>query len=113
MLIIIVVVTIKIYRSKVSKKEMDAIEDIDTIQFVDVRSKNEFLAYSLPKSTNIPVNALKRESIKLNKNVPVVVFCVTGTRSAIAKVILRALGFEKIINAGTVRNVQKYLKSRS
>lgn len=102
----------KFYRTKQARKEMEALGDISKVQFVDVRSLSEYSNFSLPCSVNIPLQTIKAESGKLDKQKPVVVFCASGTRSAGAKSILKGQGFSKVINGGTVGNIQSFLNTQ-
>jgi phage shock protein E len=103
----------KYYRAKKAKKEIAALGDVSKVQFVDVRSLTEFSNYSLPCSVNIPLQTIKAQSDQLDKQRPVVVFCATGTRSAGAKSILKGQGFTKVINGGTLKNIQSFLDTQT
>lgn len=91
---------------------MAALGDVNNIQFVDVRSISEYSNFSLPCSVNIPLQTIKSQSGQLDKQKPVVVFCASGTRSAGAKSILKGQGFTKVINGGTVGNIQSFLNAQ-
>jgi len=73
--------------------------------FVDVRSASEFAAGHAPDSINIPLNELPSRMAELPKDCDVVVFCASGSRSGMAKMMLKAKGFQKVHNAGTWGNV--------
>jgi len=102
----------KYYRTRVSRAEMNSLGDFQNVQLVDVRSEAEYSKYALPLSINIPLQVINSESKQLDKAAPVILFCASGTRSAGAKQILKRQGFSKVINAGTIGNVQSYLNSR-
>jgi len=74
-------------------------------QLVDVRSPGEFAAGSAPGSINIPLQDLNTRARELDPERWVVVACASGTRSAMAARQLRSLGFQKVMNAGTWRNL--------
>ncbi len=72
----------------------------DGAQIVDVRTAAEFAASNNPKSVNIPLDALDKGYKRLDLSRPVVVCCASGTRSAMATVILKRHGFARVVNAG-------------
>ena len=76
-------------------------------QIVDVRSKGEFLAGHIKHSVNIPLNELDSNLNKLTKDKPVIICCASGMRSASAKSILTASGFEKVYDGGGWMSLQQ------
>ncbi len=72
--------------------------------FVDVRSAAEFASGNAPGSINIPLNELPSRLVELPKGRDVVVFCASGSRSGMAKMMLKAKGFHNVHNAGTWGN---------
>jgi phage shock protein E len=75
-------------------------------QLVDVRSPQEFARGALPGSVNLPVHAIHGAERHLDRERPVIVYCVSGARSAQAQAVLNQLGFDKVHNLGSI---QKYL----
>ena len=73
-------------------------------QLVDVRSKLEFAQGALPNAINVPLQTLIDDSEVLDKTKPVVLYCVTGTRTKMAKLQLDTLGFEQVYDLGSFRN---------
>ena len=71
----------------------------------DVRSPAEFASGNAPGSINIPLNELPSRLVELPKDRDVVVFCASGSRSSMAKMVLKTKGFQKVHNAGTWGNV--------
>jgi len=68
-------------------------------QLVDVRNPDEFGRDALPGAINIPVHMIPvtaREHLDTSK--PVVVYCLSGGRSAQAQMILNSLGFNDVHN---------------
>ncbi|MCH1518522.1 MAG: rhodanese-like domain-containing protein [Flavobacteriaceae bacterium] len=65
---------------------------------VDVRSAEEFAQGALPNAINISVNAIDFpfEISRLDKDLPVLIYCKSGARSARAAIAMKALGFETI-----------------
>lgn len=74
-------------------------------QLVDVRSPGEFAAAHAPGSINIPLPELAARAAELDPGRWVVVCCASGTRSALARRQLRSRGFERVLNAGSWRNL--------
>lgn len=67
---------------------------------VDVRTAAEFNVASNPKSMNIPLDQLEAKAAAIPEGKPVIICCASGMRSAAAKAILRAKGFNEVLNAG-------------
>lgn len=72
---------------------------------VDVRSEAEFRGGSYRGAINVPLQALSGKLDRIPRNRPVVVFCASGSRSAMAARILRKAGFEDVSNAGGLRQM--------
>jgi rhodanese-related sulfurtransferase len=75
---------------------------------IDVRSPGEYDRGKVPGSMNIPVDRIQAntERIKSMKK-PVVLCCASGTRSSIAKRILKASGLSEVYNGGSWESVLK------
>lgn len=67
---------------------------------VDVRTPAEHARFALPESINIPLQLLEREHLRLDRRRPVVLYCHSGTRSAMAEDYLQQLGFSQVHNLG-------------
>ena len=77
----------------------------DGARLVDVRSAGEFAATHLDGARNIPVGEIGRRARELgDKSKPVIVYCASGTRSAIAKRTLKSAGFSEVYNLGAMHN---------
>jgi len=73
---------------------------------VDVRSPDEFADGFYPGAKNIPVNVLPNRLAEVGpKDKPVVVYCASGGRSAVAQQILKAHGFADVTNAGGLEDM--------
>lgn len=75
-------------------------------QLVDVRSPGEFAGGNVPGSINLPLDEIEQRSGELDPQRWVVVFCASGTRSALARLKLKRLGFGKVLNAGSWRSLR-------
>jgi len=73
---------------------------------IDVRSPDEFADGAYPGARNIPVNTLVNRLNDVGaKDKPVVVYCASGGRSAVAQQILKANGFADVTNAGGLEDM--------
>lgn len=68
---------------------------------VDVRTSEEYKEGHIEGSLNIPLNEISKAMSWLIKDVPVVLVCASGNRSAAAEEILKANGFKKVYNGGS------------
>jgi rhodanese-related sulfurtransferase len=69
--------------------------------FVDVRSPGEFATGNAPGTINIPLGELGSRLSEIPKTSPVVLCCASGTRSGMAKLLLRKNGYSRVHNIGT------------
>lgn len=68
---------------------------------LDVRTKGEYQGGHIKKAINIPVESLASNLSNLkNKDKTIITCCASGMRSARAKSILKAKGYEKVYNGG-------------
>jgi hydroxyacylglutathione hydrolase len=104
---------------KAAGKETDSIANIDPDAFVekamdqlegeilDTRKPTEFLAEHLTEATNFPLDYINNNMDKLDRDKTYYLHCGGGYRSVIAASILRARGFEHLVN---IREGWKALK---
>lgn len=69
--------------------------------FVDVRSAGEFAHGNAPGTINIPLQELGSRLNEIPKSSPVVLCCASGTRSGMAKLLLKTKGYPTVHNIGT------------
>jgi phage shock protein E len=68
---------------------------------LDVRTPEEYAQGHLPGAKNIPVQVLPQRLEEVGpREVPVVVYCQAGGRSAMAADLLRRSGFGEVCNLG-------------
>jgi len=81
----------------------DAVEKNPDSVLLDVREDAERMAYTLPRSTDIPLGMIRDKMSTLDKNKEIIVFCTIGVRSYNAARILMGNGFKqvKVYPAGT------------
>ncbi len=72
-------------------------------KLIDVRSAGEFGSGHIPGAVNVPVGEIGAKVKSLGaKDQPVIVYCASGSRSAMARSVLKAQGFEKVFNLGSM-----------
>jgi phage shock protein E len=92
--------------------------DLATIQsnisapvIIDVRTPQEFATGSIEGAVNLPLkglpDSLLNEGIALDEEV--VVYCRSGRRSAQAKTLLKAAGFELVFDGGPMSQLKGVL----
>ena len=72
---------------------------------IDVRSPQEFAAGHLKGAVNIPHDRIEQAigSIEgLEKNSAILLYCLSGARSAFACQVLAQLGFTRAVNGGAM-----------
>ena len=83
-------------------------EMLDTVPgcvLLDVREEEEYITGHAIDAELLPVgeiNAATAAQFIPQKDTPVLVYCRTGYRSGIAELKLRALGYKKIYNIGSL-----------
>lgn len=70
---------------------------------LDVREEDEFAAGHIPGSVNLPLSAIETaETLLPDYDTPIFAYCLAGTRSTQAAVLLREQGYEKAISIGGI-----------
>ncbi|MGN1319139.1 MAG: rhodanese-like domain-containing protein [Lachnospirales bacterium] len=84
-----------------AKKIMDENSDI---YIVDVREEDELVEGYIENSLLIPLDTVEKNAEKIipDKNKPVLIYCRSGRRSAIAGEILEKLGYKNILDFGGI-----------
>lgn len=72
---------------------------------VDVRTPEEFADGAYPGALNIPVSDLGHRALEIPKDRPVVLYCGSGARSAFAARVLKANGWQDVVNAGGLEDM--------
>jgi phage shock protein E len=70
---------------------------------IDVRSEAEFRERHLPGAINIPLNRLGDEIARHapNKEQPLLLHCLSGTRSGMGTSALKKMGYHNVFNLGS------------
>jgi phage shock protein E len=81
---------------------------------VDVRSEGEFRERHLPGAVNIPIDRLGDEIARFapDKDQPLLLHCLSGTRSGMGKASLRKMGYRNVFNLGSYGRAERILGSR-
>ncbi len=76
---------------------------------IDVRSAAEFNSEHLPKAINIPLQELESALPKRvkDKDQVILLHCLSGTRSAVAKSRLKGMGYANAFNLGSFARARK------
>ncbi|RYG05795.1 MAG: hypothetical protein EOO02_02680 [Chitinophagaceae bacterium] len=70
---------------------------------IDVRSSEEFNGYHIPGAMNIPVEQIKERFNDFKAmNSPILVYCKSGMRSRVAKILLKQGKIEDVIDGGGI-----------
>ena len=72
---------------------------------VDVRSEAEFRGGGYRGAINVPLQVLATRLDRIPKDRPVVVYCRSGSRSAMAARMLRKAGYADVSNAGGLHHL--------
>jgi hydroxyacylglutathione hydrolase len=78
--------------------EVAAMHENDSATILDVRGRAEWEAGHLPGVPNVPVGYLVERLDEIPADKPVVVYCESGSRSAIAASVLQKHGVPNVIN---------------
>jgi phage shock protein E len=74
-------------------------------RLVDVRSRAEFAGGALPGAINVPVDSLSARLKELGpRGSTLVVYCLSGSRSALAKRVLEKNGFTSVRDLGAMKS---------
>jgi phage shock protein E len=77
---------------------------------IDVRTPDEFKSGHIKGSINVPLQNLSKEMTKIKKlNKPVIVCCLSGSRSSIATKVLAQSGME-VYNGGGWAGLQSKIR---
>lgn len=91
--------------SKVDFKELIANKAI----IIDVRTKAEYQNGHIKGSMNIPLQSLNTQLSKLKKDKTIITCCASGSRSSVAKSILKSNGFTDVHNGGSWTRLSQYI----
>lgn len=87
--------------TNLSPNEFSAkIKQLPNAPLIDVRTPNEYAQGHLQNARNININSgdFQQQIAKLDRNKPVLVYCLSGGRSSSAMSILLSMGFKEVYN---------------
>lgn len=96
-------------------REIDLIETINTEDFanrfdpdkshvLDVRKPGEFEVEHIENAQNFPLDYINKQMAEINQDTSYFLHCRSGYRSTVAASILKARGFEKLVNVQDLYN---------
>ena len=71
-------------------------------QLIDVRSNLEYSQGALANAVNIPLETIPHHTDNIDRNKPVMLYCVSGMRANAVKKFLESLGFNYVYNLGGI-----------
>lgn len=80
---------------------------------IDVRSPEEFRAGQVANAINIPLGELRERvpQVVKDRQQPLLVHCLSGGRSAVARQQLKSLGYQNVFNLGSFARARKIVGS--
>lgn len=84
-------VNIEMIEAAEVKKISDEYAENSNIRIIDVRTEEEYREGHIKNAINIPVDSI--EEIGLSKEIEIVVYCRSGSRSHQAAMVLKDLGY--------------------
>ena len=82
---------------------------------IAVRSEGEFKGGHLPGAVNIPLGRLRDEIVRVapDKDQPLLLHCLSGTRSGMGKSQLKKLGYRNVFNLGSYGRAERIVGAQS
>jgi len=71
---------------------------------VDVRHPQEFRLGALPDAINVPLHLLPGALDQFRRNTQLILYCMTGRRSAQARMVLQSMGLDLVHDLGSYHN---------
>ncbi len=113
-LIGVVVVTVLLMLKKAGQiSAKDALAHLKNGALViDVRGPGEFKSGHLPVAINLPLDEIETSLPRRvkDKNQVLLLHCLSGTRSGLAKIKLKRMGYRNVFNLGSYGRAQGILK---
>jgi hydroxyacylglutathione hydrolase len=83
---------------QISAAELAGRMRTEDVTVLDVRGRSEWDAGHVPGVPNVPYGHITERLAEIPRDKPVIVYCETGSRSAIAASLLLARGYEDVVN---------------
>lgn len=98
--LLVVMLALRVYRGGRTRQSVAALIS-EGAHVIDVRTPEEYSAGHYEGARNIPLSELSRRVNEIGaRDDAVVLYCRTGSRSAMAANELRSAGFTSVVNAG-------------
>ncbi len=86
--------------------EVEAMKSVENAVLLDVRSEEEYSGGHIPGSKNVPVEKIEKVVDAItDKNTPVYVYCLRGSRSSTAVSAMEKMGYT---NAKSIGGIASY-----
>lgn len=88
-----------------AQKAKELMEKDSSVVLIDVRTKEEYVSGKIPGALLLPYDTITEQTaghIIPSKNSPIIVYCRSGRRSAIAAQTLRSLGYTTVYDLGGI-----------
>ena len=86
--------------------EVEVMKSVEKAVLLDVRSEEEYSDGHIPGSKNVPVEKIEKVvDVITDKNTPVYVYCLRGSRSATAVSAMEKMGYT---NAKSIGGIASY-----
>jgi phage shock protein E len=72
---------------------------------IDVRSNYEFSQGALKHAVNVPIESIPYYAEQMDRNKPVMLYCLSGARADMVKRFLESIGFDNVHNLGGIRRL--------
>lgn len=86
------------------KTMMEAVQEAaqnPAVFLIDVRTQQEYVMGHVPGAKNIPVDQLSRvPQLVKDQEAPVYLYCASGSRSMMAAMTLKRMGYQNAVNVG-------------
>ncbi len=83
---------------EVTAEEFEKIYRAEKVNLLDVRRESEYDAQHILEAQNFPLDFINKNMSEVDRDTPYYLHCAGGYRSMIAASILKARGFENLIN---------------
>ena len=98
-------ITIKPGISDIDYPTAQLLIETGKVKLVDVRERDEFKEGFIIGAINMPIDSINEANTLLelpDKNMPVILYCLSGKRSYEAALKLRQMGYNYLINMGGI-----------
>lgn len=88
----------------ISPEDAKEMMEDSSITILDVREPMEFSSGHIPNARNLPVGSVRRQATSElpDQNATILVYCLSGMRSATACAILAELGYTNVYDFGGI-----------